>query len=889
MHIKLTAALLAAVSLSACAGMTPASDTGFTRAPLPAAVTSDLPRNARPLHYAIEVRPDARNLTFSGRESVTIEVYEPSDTLTLHANNLAVASARLFPTSGGGAGVDLAVALDSEGQKVNFRAPSPIEPGTYRLDLAYTGTINTQANGLFALDYPDKRTGKQVRGLFTQFEAPDARRFAPMFDEPSYKATFQLTAIVPENQLAVSNTPVIDEEPAGDGWKKVTFGETPIMSSYLLFFATGDFERITKPTPSGTVAGIVAPAGSGEQARYALDSLAPLIGYYNDYFGIDFPLPKLDNVAAPGQSQFFGAMENWGAILTFEYILLEDPAISSPATRQNIFTVQAHETAHQWFGDLVTMAWWDDIWLNEGFASWLETKATDHFNPDWSALLVRVPGREQAMALDSFATTHPIVQTIRSVEDMNQAFDAITYQKGEAVIAMLEAYAGDEVWRAGLRKYMADHKYSNTVSNDLWSAIEAAGATGLTTIANDFTRQAGVPLVEARATCANGRTTLTLTQSEYSLDRKAQVAASPQRWRVPVLASIGTGPTTRQILDGSGQMQLAGCGPVIVNSGQLGYYRTLYAPEMIAPLVAGLPGFAPIDQIGLVRDNISLWRGDYEGAKPALDLLAAVPRNADAFVADDAVDQWGAVYRILEDESAKATLADLTRSLWSQRLDALGFEPRAGEPVKDSNLRAELIATLGEMGDPRVLAEARTRFRALANDPRALDGPLKTTWLSIAAKNATAADWDLLRKLADQSTSTVEKAVYYELLGSAKDDALAQKALALALSGEVSATTAPTIIDQVSRDHPELAYDFAIANRAKVEAVVDDSGQTEYFANLSGTSTDPAMVGKLELLRDASAADERRPVERSLLALQDRLKAYPRMRQQIRAWLATRN
>ncbi|HTM96231.1 MAG TPA: M1 family metallopeptidase [Croceibacterium sp.] len=888
MRIKLAAALLAAVSLSACAGITQTGTPGLTRAPLSADITSDLPRNARPLHYAIEVRPDATNLTFSGRESVTVEVYEPSDTLTLHANSLKVASARLFPVKGGGAGIDLGVSLDAEGQKVRFAAPSPIQPGTYRLDLDYTGTINTQANGLFALDYPDKRTGKQVRALFTQFEAPDARRFAPMFDEPSYKATFQLTAIVPETQLAVSNTPVIKEESAGGGLKKVTFGETPIMSSYLLFFASGDFERITKRTPSGVEAGIVAPAGSGEQARYALDSLAPLIGYYNDYFGVNFPLPKLDNVAAPGQSQFFGAMENWGAILTFEYILLEDPAISSPATRQNIFTTQAHETAHQWFGDLVTMAWWDDIWLNEGFASWLETKATDHFNPDWSALLGRVPGREQAMALDSFATTHPIVQTIRTVEDMNQAFDAITYQKGEAVIAMFEAYAGDEVWRAGLRKYMADHKYSNTVGNDLWSAIESAGAPGLTTIANDFTRQAGVPLVEAQATCANGQTTLTLKQSEYSRDRKAEVAAKPQRWRVPILASVGTGPAKRQILDGSGKMQLEGCGPVIVNNGQLGYYRTLYAPDMIAPLVSGLPGFAPIDQIGLVRDNISLWRGDYEPAKPALDLLAAVPQDANAFVADDAVDQWGVVYRVLEDEGDKAKLADLTRSLWSKRLDALGFEPRANEAVKDSNLRAELVSTLGEMGDPRVLAEARTRFRALANNPRALDGPLKTTWLYIAANNATAADWDLLKKLADQSTSTVEKAVYFERLGSAKDEALAKKALALALSNEVGPTTAPTIIAEVSGEHPELAYDFAMANRKRVQDLVDDSGQADYFADLAGTSTDPAMVAKLQQFRDASAADEKRPVERSLLALQDRLKAYPRMRQQIRAWLAQR-
>ncbi|RYD41225.1 MAG: hypothetical protein EOP63_16035, partial [Sphingomonadales bacterium] len=219
--------------------------------------------------------------------------------------------------------------------------------------------------------------------------------------------------------------------------------------------------------------GIVSPKGSGEQARFALDSLGPLLGYYSDYFGQPYPLPKLDNVAGPGQSQFFGAMENWGAIFTFERILLDDPKITSEAVRQQIYSTQAHEVAHQWFGDLVTMAWWDDLWLNEGFASWMETKASDHFHPDWQPLLDRVGGREGAMALDAFATTHPIVQTIRTVEDTNQAFDAITYQKGEAVITMLEAYAGEDVWRGGLRTYMAKHKYANTRTDDLWNAVEA--------------------------------------------------------------------------------------------------------------------------------------------------------------------------------------------------------------------------------------------------------------------------------------------------------------------------------------------------------------------------------------------------------------------------------
>lgn len=860
----------------------------LTTTPLPESITSDLPRVARPLHYAIDFVPDAEKLTFTGRESIDLELFRSSNLLTLHAHELVITSARMFPAGAGGSGIALTPSLDRDSQTVRLRANRTLAPGRYRVELTYAGKINTQANGLFALDYPDKRTGEEVRGLFTQFEAPDARRFAPMFDEPSYKATFDLTATVPAGQMAVSNMPIASEQDLGNGTKRVTFGTSPKMSSYLLFFALGDFERLSKPAADGVEVGIVSPTGSGEQARYALDSLAPLVGYFNDYFGVEYPLPKLDNVAGPGRSQFFGAMENWGAIFTFESILLEDPAITSAAARQRIYSVQAHETAHQWFGDIVTMAWWDDLWLNEGFASWMETKTTDHFNPSWHALLGRVAGREAAMGLDSLVTTHPVVQRIRTVEETNQAFDAIAYQKGEAVISMLEAYAGEDVWRGGLRRYMERHKFGNTVSDDLWRAVEDAGATGLTAIAHDFTRQPGIPLLNASTRCENGATVLSLTQSEFSRDRKDEAAANPQRWRVPVLAAVAGGEARRHVLEGSGRLNLPGCGPVVVNSGQLGYYRTLYAPEMLDQLEDAMARLQPIDQLGLMRDNLSLARAGYQPMAPALGLLAAIPRDANPVVAESAVAQWRAVHSMVDDPADHTALASLTRALWLPRLESLGFAPRAGEELTDANLRAELISALGAMRDERVLAEAQQRFARLAHDPRALDGPLKTTWLSIAANNASAEDWALLAELAAKSTSTVEKASYYQQLGAAADEALARTALDLALSGDAGLTNSAAIISSVAAGHPELAYDFVMTNRARVNELVDDSGRTKFFTGLTATSTDPAMVERLESLRSSLRADQRQPVDQALAALKNRLASYPRLRSEIHAWLAAR-
>jgi aminopeptidase N len=884
---------VSALGLAACAaqpGVAPSVPVALmpapTGAPLDASVPSQLPRIARPLHYDISVTPDARALSFTGEAAIDLELYEPSATIVMNALDLDFSGATLIGRDG--KSVPLTAATDAQAQTVTFAAPAPVAPGTYRLATHYTGVIGTQANGLFALDYPDKATGADTRGLFTQFEAPDARRFVPSFDEPSYKATFSLSAIVPADDLAVSNMPVASEAPVEGGRKKVTFRMSPKMSSYLLFFATGPFERLAKTSESGAEVGIVSPKGSGEQARFALDSLAPLLTYYGDYFGQPYPLPKLDNVAGPGQSQFFGAMENWGAIFTFERILLDDPRITSDATRQAIYAVQAHEVAHQWFGDLVTMAWWDDLWLNEGFASWMETKASDHFHPDWQPLLGRVDGREAAMSLDAFATTHPIVQTIRTVEDTNQAFDAITYQKGEAVITMLEAYAGADKWRDGLRAYMARHKYGNTRTDDLWNAVEAAGATGLTAIAHDFTGQPGIPLLRVGATtCAGDTTTVQVTQSEFSRDRKDSIDAEGRRWQVPVLARAGDGTVARQVVaGGAGTLTLPGCGPVLINAGQAGYYRTLYSPAALDALRDRFAGLAPIDQLGLLSDNFALAYAGYQPMGAALDLLAAAPKEANQKLTGEVAGRYEALYDLFDDQPAvRKQIAARAVAMLAPVMQRLGFDARPSEPALDSVLRSELIGALGTIGDAGVLAEARRRFALLDHDPAALDGPLKSRWLGIVAANASAAEWDRLRAMAKGSKSAVERSTFYALLGNARDKALARRALDLALTDEPGKTTSAGIIGAVARNHAGMAVDFAQANQAAVDRLIDASARARFLAGLAASSTDPAMAARLETIAAPLPTDVRKPYDKMIATLKERSVSRPRIKGEVVGWL----
>ncbi len=884
-----TISLVSAFALSVATAAIPAIAQQAPANPSAAAgVHTDLPRVAHPSHYTISITPDARNLTFAGTSSVELEVTEATPVLTLHALDLKISSATLTPA--GGAAMPVTIAMDPASQTAKFTAAQPLAPGKYRLDTVYTGVINTQANGLFALDYPDKATGKEVRGLFTQFEAPDARRFAPMFDEPIYKATFDLSAVVPSTQMAVSNMPPAKEEDLGKGLKRVTFGTSPKMSSYLLFFGLGDWERMSKEAAPGVQAGIVAPKGSGEQARFALNELAPLIPFYAEYFGQPYPLPKIDNVAAPGQSQFFSAMENWGAILTFERILLDDPAITSAAARQNIVTTQAHEVAHQWFGNLVTMAWWEDLWLNEGFASWMETKATAHFHPDWFPLLNRVDGREQAMNLDGFKTTHPIVQEIKTVDETNQAFDAITYQKGEAVISMLEAYAGEGVWRDGLRAYMRDHKFANTRSKDLWQAVEKAGAPGLTSIATDFTTKPGIPLVKVTGlTCKKGVSTVSLMQSEFSIDRKDEVAAKPTMWKVPLLISAGGEPVRTILEGGKGTIKIQGCGPVVINSGQLGYYRSLYTPAMLAKLTATMPTLQPVDQMGLIDDSLALSTSGYQPFAPAFDLLAAFPGNGNPVVASSAFGQYVGAWRTLEkDTAAQGKLLTRVSATYKPRLMSLGFEPRTGESLPDADLRSTLIAGFGTMRDPDVVAEARRRFTALSANPKAMDGPLKTTWLNIVARNATQADWDAIARMAAASNSAVERQYLYTLLGRPSDPALAKAARELALTDAPGKTTSAAIIVASAGLHPDETYDFALANRARIESLVDAQSRVTFIASLANSSTDPAMIAKLQTFKASVPAEASRPVDRVIGGLTEKAKARPLFVKGLTDWLAAK-
>lgn len=830
-----------------------------------------LPTDVRPDRYDIRVKPDAAALTFTGAATIDITVLRATDRIVLNAADLTFGKVSLS-----GQAAAPKVVLDDAQQTAAFVFPTAVAPGKYKLSIDYAGKIYQQASGLFALDY-ETADGAKRRALFTQFENSDARRFAPMWDEPGVKSVFALTVETPEGQMAISNMPVAAQS-ARAGGATVQFADSPKMSSYLLFLALGDFERIHKQVGKTDI-GVVVRKGDAAKGQFALDAAEKLLGYYNTWFDTPYPLPKLDLIAGPGNSQFFGAMENWGAIFYFDYYLLIDPKLSTESDKQQVFVVVAHEMAHQWFGDLVTMAWWDDLWLNEGFASWMENKATDHFHPEWKIWLSTQEGQQGAMRLDSRAGSHPVIAEIPDVFAAATAFDAITYQKGQAVIRMLETYVGEDAFQAGVRSYIKQHAYGNAVSDDLWRALHAAAPTkNVAEVAHDFLLQPGVPLIKADL-AGEG---VALTQSRFGVDESQR---APQSWRTPVNVAGPQGQTLAVVSAERPQTVKVGT-PVVVNAGQTGYFRSAYSPALWSKLTPTFPTLSSADQLGLLYDSRALGEAGLAPMSDYLALAKTMPADADPVVLATLAGQLGAIDGFYNGQPGQAAYRSFARARLAPTAARLGWDAKPGEADNDAVTRSAVLNTLGDLHDPATVAEARKRFAAWVADESSLTGSVRAAVLAIAAANADTATWEALHAKAKASRDPTDRSRLYRYLGASADPALADRALALALSGEMQPTDVPGLIAAVAQVFPDKAFDFAMANRAKIETFLEPTSRIVYFANLANASRDPAMLDKLETLKASVPASTRGELEKAQAVIRNRLAVIRGPLKDADRWLA---
>lgn len=547
----------------------------------------------------------------------------------------------------------------------------------------------------------------------------------------------------------------------------------------------------------------------------------------------------------------------------------------------------AHEIAHQWFGNLVTMAWWDDLWLNEGFANWMEARTTHKLHPEWDIDNTGAAFKSRAaMRRDAYVTTHPVVQHVDTVEQASQAFDQITYDKGEAVIAMLEDYVGADNWRNGVRTYIKQHQYGNAVTDALWQQIDAvAPGKQFTQVAHDFTLQPGVPLIKVGASCAAGTTTVTLEQGEYTVDRPDK---QPLRWHVPVAVRGADGKQVRVLVDGTAQVQLPGCdASIVVNAGQKGYFRTLYAPAQFTALSKRFDALPVVDQLGVLMDTGALAPVGLQPEADLLDLTAKV-------LVGSSPDLWEVVSGIFSgidslfdgDPKAQATWRRFARARLAPEFATLGWDERKDDSAQTKQLRTSLLGSLSELDDAQVIAEARRRFAGFQTDPATLSPELRSTVLRIVARHADAATWDALHAMAKKETSSMLRDQFYALLAEGKDPALAHRALELALTDEPGATIGASMIGDVAREHPELAFDFALAHRTQVDTLIDSTSRARYYPHLAAGSSKLQTIDKIKAYADAYLAPtSRRDAETAISTIQTRVMLRERRTPQITAWL----
>jgi aminopeptidase N len=845
-----------------------------------------LPKDVVPTDYSIRIVPDIDKFSFTGTETVKLNVRSPVHQLVLNALELKIEAASLdgkeLPVS--------AIKTDDENQLLTLTLPSQLATGDHALALRFTGKINQQGQGLFYIRYQEQGSGAPKVMLGTQFEATDARRFFPCWDEPAFRARFQLTAVVPEKWLAVSNMPIESEKKTPEG-KEVRFAATPPMSSYLNVFVAGDLDLIQSRSGPAQIR-VITTKGKAELGRYALEATAQILQYYNDYFGVPYPLPKLDQIALPGG--FGGAMENWGGITYYESALLFDPKNSSTETKQNIYEVLAHEMAHMWFGDLVTMAWWDNLWLNEGFASWMGTKCTAHFNPQWEVWLrrnfPRDPTRrvgitkEQAMEGDARSTTHPIQQPIATEAEANSAFDDITYKKGQSFLRMLESFLGEDVFRDGIRRYIAAHQYSNSTTADLWNALSEASKKPVGEIAAGWTQQPGVPVVKVKRE-ADGK--VRLTQERFTVNFRN---APPLEWKIPLTYSvIGEAPATLLMNSKTAILEnIPSDRALKLNVKGAGNYRVEYDAPSWNLLVKALPKLGVEDRVNLLSDAWALVQADRAPVSLYFELVEKLPASSDIAEREQIVNVLDFINGLLGPNPERERFQRYARSLLHPTFGMLGWEPKEGEQPTAGNLRASLINALGDLNDPEVVAGCRERFQKYLANPASLAPDLRPAVFAVVERHGDEKTWTKLHELGVKTTSIEEKQNYYNALACATDPKLVNRTLAIALTDELPTSRAIFLVSRVAREsgRPDIAWDFARANMKQLLAKTDALGANTYAPSLFTFFSDDSRVDELKSyakgnLPSASAPEVAKVVDE----VRFRSEFKKRLATQLRMWM----
>jgi len=804
------------------------------------ATPGQLGKDVVPSEYRLALDLDPAKDTFAGVVDIALKVRRPVEAIVLNAFELTAGDIAL---AGPGGARPMTATDDRTKRQWRIADGATIEPGEYALRIAYTGAVHTVGQGLFGVAYTAE--GKTARMLATQLEPIAARSVFPGFDEPSFRASFTITVTAPSAYEVVSNMPVKsrDAQGAATRWQ---FAPTPPMPTYLVAVAVGQFDSL-EDSVDGIPLRILTAKGKQADARYAMDVTKQVLPFFREYFGVPYALPKLDQIAVPGVRN--GAMEDWGLISYSEPALLYDPARSSIETKQGVFEVIAHEVAHQWFGNLVTAASWDEIWLNEAFATWMASKATAQFNPDWQIPLNRVLTRQRVMRNDAGPATRAIRSGPVYETAVFDVFDGVTYIKGGAVLAMIETYIGPDAFRRGLAAYFEGQKLSNATAGDLWHYLSQASGTDVGAVARSWTDQKGYPLLQARVTCEHGKQTLELEQQRFSVDDAVDATSL---WQVPFAVSAGTAAPVHLLLAGrSATFAIGPCttAPLFVDSSA-GFFRVQYPPEHLHRLTRAFPELSPSARLALLTDAFALGQA---GRIPLAEYFALLSRLRPAGDPATLVLFLQADYALsnldgaMHGAPAQKSLHSYARNKLGPMLRQLGWSVSPSDTAVALSLRNDLIEVLGRFGDEATLRKSMELFKAERNGGAAIAPSIRPGVLANVGRRADAEIFAELVKRMTTATRVEDGWLYAEALAHVEDAVLARQFLALTLGDTLPTQMVSWLPGMVAGNHTHgaMAYGFVVDNFDVLSRKTSEQGRPHLLPSAASGFNESARATAL--------------------------------------------
>jgi aminopeptidase N len=800
------------------------------------ATPGKLPKDVVPRHYVLRITPGGDG--FEGQASIDIDVARPVSAIVINAADLSFRSAKLSTPAGGEE--PLTPAFDAKQETVTLVPPRPpIAPGSYRLGIDYSGKIGRHPQGLYRIDYKRSEEGKLIDAsmLATEMEPVSARRLFPGWDEPVFRATFDISAVVDEPLTVVSNMPQSKVERRPGGKKEVAFARSSPMATYLVALFVGELD-VLEDSVDGVRLGIYTARGKSDRARYAMQSTKQIVHHYNEYFGERYPLAKLDQVALPGG--ITGAMENWGAIAYGEARLLYDPQKDSPQEQRQVYDIMAHEIAHQWFGNFVTMAWWDNLWLNESFATWMASNTTDRFNPSWGMRMRYALGKEWALGEDARRTTHPIQTPVESDARAMEIFDSISYAKGAAVLRMLEAYLGEEAFRSGIRRYLQSHRYSNATTADLWHHLSEASGRDVHKLVSGWTEQPGYPVIRVTQECANGEAVVKLGQERFTLNDPGAKALS---WNVPVVLADAAGARRSLLLERSTRLErFKGCGTFLANTGDTGYYRVEY-DDRPPKVDAELRRLAPLGRFRLLSDTFALVQAGRADVTRYLALVDNLGDETDRTIWDQVIGSLRFFGDLVDKTDERAAFDRFAAGVLEKPFARTGWDPRPGEEPDTALLRRSLIAALGRLGHPEVVREAQARFASGVP----LDPAIRPAVLDVVGRYADESAYRALLAKMRSATDMNDKWEALSALRQVRDPALLTRLMELMMTDELPPGDAVYNLTHLGGDKAqvELGWGFVLSRLPEVLAKASERQRPYVLPNAAWSSSDGARADEL--------------------------------------------